>query len=70
MLKLSAAVYVWDVYGLLAVLEATVWQQCFNTYTVSIGGSPACYGIIGCLFVELFQNWKIIEISRAPLLSF
>ena len=36
-------------------------------YTVSVGGSPACYGILGCLFVELFQNWKIIESAFAEL---
>ena len=28
---------------------------------VSTGASPALYGLLGCLFVELFQSWRLLE---------
>ena len=37
----------------------------FVPYGVNAGASGAVFGLIGVLFVELFQFWQIVD--RAPL---
>eukprot|EP00730_Choanoeca_flexa_P005051 TRINITY_DN11866_c3_g2_i1.p1 TRINITY_DN11866_c3_g2~~TRINITY_DN11866_c3_g2_i1.p1 ORF type:complete len:1308 (+),score=400.38 TRINITY_DN11866_c3_g2_i1:133-4056(+) len=38
-------------------------------YQVGTGGSPPLYGLLGCLFVELFQSWQLLDRPRAEFVK-
>ena len=44
-------------------LRAAGWvvSGIFSPYTVGAGPSGAVYGLLGVLFVELFQSWPIVS---------
>lgn len=39
----------------------------FTPYEISAGASPALYGLLGCLFVELFQSWRLLPSPKYEL---
>jgi len=45
---------------LLSGITGNIASAVFTPYAVNVGPGGACFGQIGALFVELFQNWQLL----------
>eukprot|EP00794_Sanderia_malayensis_P008920 gene8920-9872_t len=45
---------------LVSGIGGNLWSSVLIPYQVEVGPSGALFGIIACLFVELFQTWQLI----------
>lgn len=45
----------------LSGIGGYVVSATLTPYQVASGASPACYGVLACLLVELFQSWQLLH---------
>lgn len=45
----------------LSGIGGYVVSATLTPYQVSSGATPACYGVLACLLVELFQSWQLLH---------
>eukprot|EP00795_Rhopilema_esculentum_P009388 gene9388-17092_t len=41
-------------------IGGNLWSSVLTPYQVEVGPSGALFGVIACLFVELFQSWQLV----------
>ncbi|EGD81420.1 hypothetical protein PTSG_02140 [Salpingoeca rosetta] len=66
--KLAGWLRMFFIY-MLAGIGGYLVSANFTPYQVSTGASPALYGLLGCLFVELFQSWQLLESPKKEFLK-
>jgi len=42
-------------------MGGNLWSSVLTPYQVEVGPSGALFGVIACLFVELFQSWQLVK---------
>lgn len=45
---------------MLSGITGNIASAIFIPYSINVGPGAACFGQIGALFVELFQNWQLL----------
>jgi len=58
--KLSGCVRMACIF-FLSGIGGYVVSATLTPYQVSSGATPACYGVLACLLVELFQSWQLLR---------